>query len=207
MPLNYSQPLTIFSSHPHKLNTTQSRPVAWELSSDDGSTTSSIRSDSTGSNSGSRHTNSASRRAEQMLRHKLNVMSPTDFHLIAEAQANKSLLVGGLASPSSPMMLFQQDLNHSLANLKDGREDAVTPAIAQAAAAAAAAAAAGAGGLYENEEMLEQHIDRSTRGAAQFKQDEDHYEGDDETSSSIHGSNSNGNSNVTTRRGSSCFSR
>ena len=176
--------------------------MAWELSSDDGSTTSSIRSDGVGSNSGSRHTNSASRRAEQMLRHKLNVMSPTDFHLIAEAQANNSLLMGGLASPSSPMMLFQQDLNHSMANFDAEKEDAITPAIAQAATAAAAAAV-GAGSLDESDEMA----GHSTRDTAQFNQDEDHYEGDDENSSSVQGNTNNrSNSNVTTRRGSSSSS-
>lgn len=141
-----------------------------------------------------------------MLRHKLNVMSPTDFHLIAEAQANNSLMMGDLASPISPMMLFQQDLNQGLANLEAERQDAVTPAIAQAAAAAAAAA--GAGGFDdEHEEMTGQHLDRGTRSAAQFNQDEDHYEGDDETSSSVQGSSNNSSSNVTTRRGSSSSSR
>lgn len=170
-----------------------SRPVAWELSSDDGSTSSSIRSDGTGPNSGSRDANSASRRAEQMLRHKMNVMSPTDYHLIAEAHANNRLLVGGLASPKSPMILFQQDLNHRLANLDHMREeDAVIPAIDQAAAAAdpAAAAAAEDGRLDEGGNVAEQYLDCNTRAAAQFNQNEDHYEGDDENTSTIQGSNS-----------------
>eukprot|EP00624_Nannochloropsis_granulata_P004319 evm.model.NODE_31567_length_81678_cov_30.212677.13 len=139
-----------------------------------------------------------------MLRHKLNVMSPTDFHLIAEAQANNSLLMGGMASPSSPMMLFQRDLNHNLANLEHkGEEEAAMPAIAQAAAKAdpaSAAAAAEAKSLDESENIAEQYLDRSTRGAAQFNQDEDHYEGDDENTTTIQGSSSNRKSNVKTRK-------
>jgi hypothetical protein len=138
-------------------------------------------------------------------------MSPTDFHLIAEAQANNSLLMGGMASPSSPMMLFQRDLNHNLANLEHkGEEEAAMPAIAQAAAKAdpaSAAAAAEAKSLDESENIAEQYLDRSTRGAAQFNQDEDHYEGDDENTTTIQGSSSNRKSNVKTRKVHSLSSR
>jgi len=103
----------------------QSHPIAWDLSSDDGSTASSIQSDGNGPSHAFRYTDNATRRAQQVLQHKLNMMSPTDKHMLAEAKANPGPIkivatypdspMQKFQNPDSPMQKFQQDLNLSVA--------------------------------------------------------------------------------------------